>query len=66
MQDDRLSCEVGRLKAELLAANDPSKEVALLGAIQALEWALSPEIAVAPTWACLAGKVQPLTGIQAS
>lgn len=67
MQDEKqFRCEISRLRTEVTGLGDAKKEIAMFGAIQALEWALDPSVAVAPTWACLSGKIQPLTDILAS
>ena len=63
---DRVASEIERLRIEYISQRDPAKSSQLYAAMQALEWANSPENAVAPTWVILAGKAHPLmTDIQA-
>jgi hypothetical protein len=58
--------EVERLRQGFLTVHDPYKEIGLLGAIQALSWALHPEGIAAPMTTCLDGLIVPITDIQAN
>lgn len=52
---DKLDVEIQSLRSELASASGALHDQ-LYAAMQVLEWAKSPEVAVAPTWAVLAGK----------
>lgn len=61
---ERVASELDHLRNEYSCQQDTNKSAQLYAAMQALEWVVDPNVAAAPGWVILAGKVAPLMGTQ--